>query len=76
YREMSAEDKNLRAYALCSDADTVLFDNYGDCVRLFRTVKRVHGSHSTIENVGEHIAELILEIQKDSGKCSETGENE
>ena len=76
YRDMSSDDKNLWAYALCSDADTVLLDNYGDCVRLFRTVKRVHGSHSTIENVGEHIAELILEIQKDSGKCSETGENE
>ncbi|MBR6994895.1 MAG: MBL fold metallo-hydrolase [Ruminococcus sp.] len=66
YREMSANDKNERAYTLCSDADTILPDNYSDCVSLSRTVTRVCGSHSTIENVGEHISRLLTEIQNDS----------
>lgn len=63
YRTMSAHDRNERAYTLCSDADTILPDNYKDCLKLSRFVKRVHGSHSTIENVGEHISEILTEIQ-------------
>ncbi|WP_297957945.1 YqiA/YcfP family alpha/beta fold hydrolase [uncultured Ruminococcus sp.] len=66
YRKMSSFDENERAYTLCSDADTILPDNYTDCVKLFRTVKRVHGSHSTIENVEEHISDMLAEIQNDS----------
>ena len=66
YRKMSSFDENERAYTLCSDADTILPDNYADCVKLFRTVKRVHGSHSTIENVGEHISDMLAEIQNDN----------
>ena len=66
YRKMSSFDENERAYTLCSDADTILPDNYADCVKLFRTVKRVHGSHSTIENVGEHISDMLAEIQNDT----------
>ena len=66
YRKMSSFDENERAYTLCSDADTILPDNYADCVKLFRTVKRVHGSHSTIENVGEHISDMFAEIQNDT----------
>ncbi|MBR4627303.1 MAG: MBL fold metallo-hydrolase [Ruminococcus sp.] len=65
YREMSVSTQNERAYTLCSDGDNVLPDNYADCVRLSGTVKAVHGSHSTIENVGEHISELLTEIQND-----------
>lgn len=66
YRKMSSFDENERAYTLCSDADTILPDNYADCVKLFRTVKRVHGSHSTIENVGKHISDMLAEIQNDT----------
>ena len=65
YRQLSAHDENERAYTLCSDGDTILPDNYADCVKLFRTVKKVHGSHSTIENVGEHISELLKEADND-----------
>ena len=65
YRKLSASDENERAYTLCSDADTILPDNYKDCVKLSGTVKRVHGSHSTIENVGVHIAEMLTEIEND-----------
>lgn len=66
YTKMSVFDENERAYVLCSDDDTVLTDNYADCVKLSRTVKRVHGSHSTIENIGEHIANMLTEIENDS----------
>ncbi|MBQ3947253.1 MAG: MBL fold metallo-hydrolase, partial [Ruminococcus sp.] len=65
YREMSSYDLNERAYTLCSDADNILPDNYADCVKLSLIVRGVHGSHSTIENVGEHIADLLSEIQND-----------
>ena len=66
YRRMSSHDMNERAYTLCSDEDTILPDNHADCVRLFRTVKGVHGSHSTIENVGGHIVELMTEVKNDT----------
>lgn len=66
YGKMSSFDENERAYTLCSDADTILPDNYADCVKLSRMVKRVHGSHSTIENIGEHISEMLTEIQNDN----------
>lgn len=66
YRKMSVSTQNERAYTLCSDKDTILPDNYQNCVKLSVTVKTVHGSHSTIENVGEHISELLTEIQNDN----------
>lgn len=66
YRAMSAHDSNERAYTLCSDADTILLDNFSNCKKLSEQVVRVHGSHSTIENVGEHISGLLNEIQNDS----------
>ena len=66
YRAMSAHDRNERAYTLCSDADTILPDNFSNCKKLSEQVVRVHGSHSTIENVGEHISGLLTEIQNDS----------
>lgn len=66
YRAMSAHDSNERAYTLCSDADTILPDNFSNCKKLSEQVVRVHGSHSTIENVGEHISGLLTEIQNDS----------
>ena len=65
YREMSVTTQNERAYTLCSDADTVLPANHADCVKLSETVKAVHGSHSTIENIGGHLSELLTEIQND-----------
>lgn len=65
YRELSVSDQNERAYTLCSDGDTVLPDNYSNCDKLSEQVIRVHGSHSTIDNVGEHISELLAEIDND-----------
>ena len=65
YREMSVSTQNECAYTLCSDADTVLPDNYQNCKKLSEQVVRVHGSHSTIENIGEHISELLTQIQND-----------
>ena len=66
YRKMSVSTQNERAYTLCSDKDTILPDNYQNCDKLSVTVKTVHGSHSTIENVGDHISELLTEIQNDN----------
>ena len=65
YRKMSATDKNELAYTLCSDKDTILPDNYSYCDKLSEQVVRVNGSHSTIDNIGEHISELLTEIQND-----------
>ena len=65
YRDMSVQERNERAYTLCSDGDTILPENYSNCVKLSEQVVRVHGSHSTIENVGEHISELLTEIDND-----------
>ena len=66
YREMSVSTQNECAYTLCSDKDTILPDNNQNCDKLSVTVKTVHGSHSTIENVEEHISELLTEIQNDN----------
>ena len=63
YRKMSAADKNELAYTLCSDKDTILPDNYSSCAMLSEQVVRVHGSHSTIEGLGEHISELLTVIK-------------
>ncbi|HRR76419.1 MAG TPA: YqiA/YcfP family alpha/beta fold hydrolase [Ruminococcus sp.] len=65
YRRMSACSENERAYTLCSDADTILPENFRDCVKLSRTVRRVHGSHSTIEELGRHLSGLLTEIKND-----------
>ena len=66
YREMSVSTQNELAYTLCSDGDTVLPDNYSNCEKLSKQVVKVHGSHSTIENIGEHISELLTQIQNGS----------
>ena len=65
YREMSVSTQNERAYTLCSEGDTILPANYQNCKKLSEQVVRVHGSHSTIENVGEHISKLLNQIQND-----------
>lgn len=65
YREMSVYNKNERAYTLCSDADTILPNNNENCLKLSQYVTSVHGSHSTIENVGEHLSALLAEVQND-----------
>lgn len=62
YREMLAHDKNEFAYTLCSDADTILPDNFERCVQLSHTVTRVHGSHSTIESLKEELVSLLKMI--------------
>lgn len=65
YRELSAHEMNERAYTLCSDEDTVLPDNYQNCVNLSQYVTSVHGSHSTIENVGEYLFDMLTEMRSD-----------
>lgn len=65
YCEMSVHNKNERAYTLCSDADTILPSNDKNCRKLSQYVTSVHGSHSTIKNVGEHLSALLTEMQND-----------
>lgn len=61
YMSLSAYEKNECAIVLCSDADTVLPDNYDTCLKLSQNVIRVCGSHSTIENLS---AELRNSLKK------------
>ena len=61
YRDMSVSTKNDLAYTLCSDKDTILPDNCQNCETLSGKAVRVHGSHSTIENIGEHISAFFVE---------------
>ena len=62
YEKMSSADMNLLAYVICSTEDTILPDNYHDCTELFSPIKLVHGSHSTIENLHEHLAEMLEKV--------------
>ena len=62
YKELSVQDKNKLAYTLCSDNDTIIPENYAYCVKLSKQVTRVHGSHSTIENIGEYLMAVLKEI--------------
>lgn len=64
YQGMSVNDKNEFAYTLCSDRDTVLPDNYMNCAKLSKSVTKVHGSHSTIENIGEHLRSLLKKTEE------------
>lgn len=64
YKELSVQDKNKLAYTLCSDNDTIIPENYAYCVKLSKQVTRVHGSHSTIENIGEHLMAVLKEISE------------
>ena len=63
YKAKSADSRNDLAYTLCSDADTVLPRNRAVCEELSRHVTDVHGSHSTIENIGEYLAKMIAELR-------------
>ena len=51
YEEQSSHECNERATVLCSDADTVLTNNYERCRKLARLVIAVCGSHSTIDGL-------------------------
>lgn len=62
YRELSEQDKNELAYTLCGDKDTLLPDNYDICMKLSRNVTIVHGGHSSIENLGEHLRVSLEKI--------------
>ena len=63
YKNIAEYEKNELALTMCSDSDTVLPDNYSDCEKLSSEVIRVHGSHSTIENVGAHFNEIFRKIK-------------
>lgn len=62
---MSVNDKNERAYTLCSDTDEIIPDNNKNCNKLSQYVTDVHGSHSTINNLKEHLSALFTETQND-----------
>lgn len=62
YHELSEHGKNDLAYTLCGDEDTLLPDNYDNCIKLSRDVTIVHGGHSSIENLGEHLRVLLEKI--------------
>lgn len=59
YDQLSVHIKNPKSYTLCSDTDKILPDNYVDCIRLSSMVVRVHGSHSTIEELSIHLKEAV-----------------
>ena len=62
YGRLSEHEKNMSAYVLCSNADTVIPENYSDCTRLAYYVKTVNGGHSSIENLSEELEELFGKI--------------
>lgn len=64
YCELSEQAKNDLAYALCSDADTIISDNYGNCMKLSRNVTIVRGGHSFIENLEKHLKDSLERIMK------------
>ena len=62
YIELSSQDKNKRAYTICSDDDTIIPENYADCVKLSKQVTSVHGSHSTISNIEDYFVALLRQL--------------
>ena len=62
YIELSSQDKNKRAYTICSDDDTIIPENYADCVKLSKQITRVHGSHSTINNIEDYFVALLRQL--------------
>jgi predicted esterase YcpF (UPF0227 family) len=62
YRLLTDSSKNERAYTICSDGDTILPNNLESCIKLSCTVKRAHGSHSTIEDIGIHLSDMLKAI--------------
>ena len=64
YQELSANDQNKQAYVLCSNADTVLPNNYANCIAFAKSIKCVNGSHSTIIDLQEHLSDIIAMIVK------------
>lgn len=62
YIELSSQDKNKRAYTICSNADTIIPENYADCVKLSKQITRVHGSHSTINNIEDYFVALLRQL--------------
>ena len=72
YRDLSAQNQNVQAFVLCSDADTVIPDNYANCIALAHTVRRVSGSHSTISDLQVHLSEMLAATE--SGHSADKGE--
>ena len=64
YRDMSVKTHNARSYTLCSDSDTIIPGNFAICVKLAKSVLRVHGSHSTIDDVGIFIADILRDLNE------------
>lgn len=58
YIKYSADSKNKNAHTICSDADEIIPDNYDNCVSFSAKVISVHGGHSSIENLSEHLKEM------------------
>lgn len=64
YERLSESTKNPLAYAVCSDADTLIVGNFENCQRLsFKTIS-AKGEHSTIEDRDEILKECFAEIMK------------
>ena len=62
YREISALNRNEYATVLCSDADTILPNNYEICFMLSHSVTKVHGSHSTIQNLTAELHNILQKL--------------
>ena len=67
YRENSPAEKNPLAVTVCSDHDTVIPGNYGNCERLSAEVISIYGDHSITDGLAGHLRnafEIIGNLKK------------
>lgn len=64
YKKLSPSSQNKQAYTLCSESDEIISGNYDNCSKFSGLTVKVQGSHSTIENIGQHLADALEKINK------------
>ena len=62
YKKLSPSSQNKLAYTLCSQSDEIISGNYENCSKLSGLTVKVQGNHSTIENIGQHLANALEKI--------------
>ena len=68
YEKLTPSSKNQLAYTLCSESDELLAGNYDNCSKLSGLTVKVQGSHSTIENIGQHLADALEKINENPSR--------
>ncbi|MCR5317015.1 MAG: hypothetical protein K6E22_02185, partial [Treponema sp.] len=63
YEKLTPSSKNQLAYTLCSESDEIISGNYDNCSKLSGLTVKVQGSHSTIENLNQHLAAALEKIK-------------